>query len=87
MFVLLSLQQANEKLAKTTAWLEEEKARAEALLYRMSGLIACFPDGPGGASVRGSIRGTALPAPTEAMQAASRGSTTLGGSQNEHICW
>ncbi len=40
------LQAANEKLARTTAVLEEEKARAEALLYRMSGLIACFPAGP-----------------------------------------
>jgi len=39
-------QAANDKLARTTARLEEEKARAEALLYRMSGLIACFP-GPG----------------------------------------
>lgn len=37
---------ANDKLARTTAVLEEEKARAEALLYRMSGLIACFPAGP-----------------------------------------
>ncbi|KAF8066284.1 Gucy1b1 [Scenedesmus sp. PABB004] len=43
----LELQAANDKLASTTAWLEEEKARAEALLYRMSGLIACFPCGPG----------------------------------------
>eukprot|EP00878_Enallax_costatus_P026891 GHUV01028902.1.p1 GENE.GHUV01028902.1~~GHUV01028902.1.p1 ORF type:complete len:767 (+),score=239.67 GHUV01028902.1:298-2598(+) len=41
------LKVANDKLARTTAWLEEEKARAEALLYRMSGLIACFPCGPG----------------------------------------
>jgi Tat protein secretion system quality control protein TatD with DNase activity len=40
-------QAANDKLARTTAYLEEEKARAEALLYRMSGLIACFPCGPG----------------------------------------
>lgn len=41
----LAPQAANEKLARTTTWLEEEKARAEALLYRMSGLIACFPGG------------------------------------------
>lgn len=41
-----AVQAANEKLARTTAVLEEEKARAEALLYRMSGLIACFPAGP-----------------------------------------
>jgi hypothetical protein len=41
------VQAANDKLARTTAYLEEEKARAEALLYRMSGLIACFPCGPG----------------------------------------
>jgi hypothetical protein len=41
------MQAANDKLARTTAYLEEEKARAEALLYRMSGLIACFPCGPG----------------------------------------
>lgn len=37
------LKAANEKLAATTRWLEEEKARSDALLYRMSGLIACFP--------------------------------------------
>lgn len=43
------MQAANEKLARTTAFLEEEKARAEALLYRMSGLIACFPGGNHGA--------------------------------------
>lgn len=41
------MQAANEQLARTTAYLEEEKARAEALLYRMSNLIACFPCGPG----------------------------------------
>jgi hypothetical protein len=44
------VQAANEMLARTTAFLEEEKARAEALLYRMSGLIACFPGGRHGAT-------------------------------------
>ena len=45
----MELKAANGKLARTTKWLEEEKARADALLYRMSGLLAvCFPgqDGP-----------------------------------------
>jgi hypothetical protein len=46
-------QAANEKLARTTAVLEEEKARAEALLYRMSGLIACFPAGQNPAAADG----------------------------------
>lgn len=50
-------QAANEKLARTTAFLEEEKARAEALLYRMSGLIACFPAGPNAAAGSGSTGG------------------------------
>lgn len=54
---VLWLQAANEKLARTTAFLEEEKARAEALLYRMSGLIACFPAGEGeGVGVEGGFR-------------------------------
>lgn len=44
--VSLLPQAANEKLARTTTYLEEEKQRAEALLYRMSGLLACFPAGP-----------------------------------------
>lgn len=40
----VELTAANDKLARTTKWLEDEKARAEALLYRMSGLLAaCFP--------------------------------------------
>lgn len=47
------VQAANEKLARTTAVLEEEKARAEALLYRMSGLIACFPAGQNPAAADG----------------------------------
>jgi hypothetical protein len=47
LLLLITAQAANDKLARTTAYLEEEKARAEALLYRMSGLIACFPCGPG----------------------------------------
>jgi hypothetical protein len=75
---LLLSQQANEKLAKTTAWLEEEKMRAEALLYRMSGLIACFPDGPGGATVKSTSAPVAI-ADSAASHAAARGSTTLGG--------
>lgn len=45
--MLYWMEAANDKLARTTAWLEEEKVRAEALLYRMSGLIACFPCEPG----------------------------------------
>jgi hypothetical protein len=51
-----AVQAANEKLARTTAFLEEEKARAEALLYRMSGLIACFPGGNHGAAGADGMR-------------------------------
>jgi hypothetical protein len=51
-----AVQAANEKLARTTAFLEEEKARAEALLYRMSGLIACFPGGPHGTTNADGMR-------------------------------
>ena len=69
------LRAANEKLARTTRWLEEEKARADALLYRMGALIACFP-GPGDAPSSGAPaleRGSSGGAigPTSGSQAAS----------------
>jgi serine/threonine protein kinase len=54
----VELRAANDKLARTTRWLEEEKARAEALLHRMSGLIACFP-GAGDAAAAGGAGGAA----------------------------
>jgi len=80
----VELRAANEKLARATRWLEDEKARAEALLHRMSGLIACFPGagdsggGPGGAG-KGGGAGPGLRGPGAAALAAALNQVTTEG--------
>jgi len=81
----VEMKAANEKLARTTRWLEEEKARADALLYRMSGLISCFPaagGAAGGAAADAEQGGGGGGAGCSGPQSNASGSLWAGGSED-----
>jgi hypothetical protein len=79
------VQAANEKLARTTNFLEEEKARAEALLYRMSGLIACFPAGPNAAGAAAATADGKQPTPPSSQSVLSFLESTIAQSQSQQL--
>lgn len=78
------MQAANEKLARTSTWLEEEKARAEALVYRMGSLIQCFPAGAARDRSSGEY-GSAERAAAAASLAAIGGGGTPGASTSTSL--
>lgn len=76
-------QAANDKLEKTTQFLEDEKRRAEALLYRMSNLIACFPAGPdrpGPGSDKNALADASSGSPPRGGPAPVRQHSSIGAS-------